>query len=44
MRQQRLEQDPDVLDPGSVQGCGPFTLGWPDDTLELQCYYPTSVL
>lgn len=40
-----LEQDPDVLDTWFSSGLWPFsTLGWPDDTMELQCYYPTSVL
>lgn len=40
-----LEQDPDVLDTWFSSGLWPFsTLGWPEDTLDLKCYYPTSVL
>ncbi|MCR4441036.1 MAG: valine--tRNA ligase [Peptococcaceae bacterium] len=43
--QSRLEQDPDVLDTWFSSGLWPFsTMGWPDQTLELECYYPTSVL
>src|SRR6185503_8810290 len=38
-------QDPDVLDTWFSSGLWPFsTLGWPDETLELRKYYPTSVL
>jgi len=41
----RLEQDPDVLDTWFSSGLWPFsTLGWPDETMDLECYYPTSVL
>jgi len=41
----RLEQDPDVLDTWFSSGLWPFsTLGWPEETMELKCYYPTSVL
>jgi len=41
----RLEQDPDVLDTWFSSGLWPFsTMGWPDQTTELECYYPTSVL
>lgn len=41
----RLEQDPDVLDTWFSSGLWPFsTLGWPQKTLDLDCYYPTSVL
>jgi valyl-tRNA synthetase len=40
-----LHQDPDVLDTWFSSGLWPFsTLGWPDETLELRKYYPTSVL
>ncbi|GBF34898.1 valyl-tRNA synthetase [Desulfocucumis palustris] len=40
-----LEQDPDVLDTWFSSGLWPFsTLGWPDKTVELAHYYPTSVL
>ncbi len=40
-----LRQDPDTLDTWFSSGLWPFsTLGWPDDTLELKTYYPTSVL
>ncbi len=41
----RLEQDPDVLDTWFSSGLWPFsTLGWPDDTPDLQRYYPTDVM
>ena len=41
----RLEQDPDVLDTWFSSALWPFsTLGWPDETVDLACYYPTSVL
>ncbi|MDA8434164.1 MAG: valine--tRNA ligase [Nitrospiraceae bacterium] len=40
-----LRQDDDVLDTWFSSALWPFsTLGWPDDTPELQKYYPTSVL
>ncbi|MFZ5597805.1 MAG: valine--tRNA ligase [Bacillota bacterium] len=40
-----LEQDPDVLDTWFSSALWPFsTLGWPEKTLELAYYYPTSVL
>ncbi|SMB92116.1 valyl-tRNA synthetase [Desulfonispora thiosulfatigenes DSM 11270] len=40
-----LEQDKDVLDTWFSSGLWPFsTLGWPQDTKDLQRYYPTSVL
>jgi valyl-tRNA synthetase len=40
-----LEQDPDVLDTWFSSGLWPFsTLGWPDNTEDLQHYYPTDVL
>ena len=40
-----LEQDPDVLDTWFSSGLWPFaTLGWPEQTADLDYYYPTSVL
>jgi valyl-tRNA synthetase len=42
---QNLRQDDDVLDTWFSSGLWPFsTLGWPDQTPDLQTYYPTSVL
>jgi valyl-tRNA synthetase len=39
------QQDSDVLDTWFSSGLWPFsTLGWPDDTLDLRTFYPTSVL
>ena len=41
----KLEQDPDVLDTWFSSGLWPFsTMGWPESTLDLQTYYPTSTL
>ncbi|WP_017715720.1 valine--tRNA ligase [Kamptonema formosum] len=41
----KLEQDPDVLDTWFSSGLWPFsTLGWPEQTPDLACYYPTSTL
>lgn len=41
----QLEQDPDVLDTWFSSALWPFeTLGWPDQTPELEHFYPTSVL
>jgi valyl-tRNA synthetase len=38
-------QDPDVLDTWFSSALWPFsTLGWPDDTAEIERFYPTSVL
>jgi valyl-tRNA synthetase len=38
-------QDPDVLDTWFSSALWPFsTLGWPDDTIDLRRFYPTSVL
>jgi len=38
-------RDPDVLDTWFSSGLWPFsTLGWPEQTLELRTYYPTSTL
>ncbi|WP_095590173.1 valine--tRNA ligase [Actibacterium ureilyticum] len=40
-----LERDPDVLDTWFSSGLWPIgTLGWPDETPELEKYFPTSVL
>jgi valyl-tRNA synthetase len=40
-----LVQDPDVLDTWFSSSLWPFsTLGWPDDTKDLEYYYPTSTL
>jgi valyl-tRNA synthetase len=40
-----LTRDPDVLDTWFSSALWPFsTLGWPDKTLELARFYPTSVL
>jgi valyl-tRNA synthetase len=39
------EQDPDVLDTWFSSGLWPFaTLGWPEETADLQAFYPTDVL
>lgn len=41
----KLEQDPDVLDTWFSSALWPFsTMGWPENTPELQHFYPTSVL
>eukprot|EP00898_Chlorokybus_atmophyticus_P007302 jgi/Chlat1/7573/Chrsp63S07062 len=40
-----LEQDPDVLDTWFSSGLFPFSVfGWPDNTPDLQAFYPTSLL
>ena len=40
-----LRRDPDVLDTWFSSALWPFsTLGWPEPTRELACYYPTDVL
>ncbi|MFN8593224.1 MAG: valine--tRNA ligase [Thermomicrobiales bacterium] len=40
-----VEQDPDVLDTWFSSGLWPFsTLGWPDETEDLERYYPSSVM
>jgi valyl-tRNA synthetase len=42
---QKLIQDEDVLDTWFSSALWPFsTLGWPDKTVDLQAFYPTSVL
>ncbi len=41
----KLEQDPDVLDTWFSSGLWPFsTLGWPEQTQDLDTYYPTATL
>ena len=41
----RIRQDEDVLDTWFSSGLWPFsTLGWPDETADLQYFYPTSVM
>jgi len=40
-----VEQDPDVLDTWFSSGLWPFsTMGWPEQTPELEAFYPTNVL
>jgi valyl-tRNA synthetase len=40
-----IVQDSDVLDTWFSSGLWPFsTLGWPDETLDLKTFYPTSLL
>ncbi|MEG3871594.1 valine--tRNA ligase [Microcoleus sp. Z1_B5] len=40
-----LARDPDVLDTWFSSGLWPFsTLGWPDETNDLEFYYPTTTL
>ncbi|MEM7049719.1 MAG: valine--tRNA ligase [Acidobacteriota bacterium] len=40
-----LEQDPDVLDTWFSSGLWPMsTLGWPEETADLETFYPTDVL
>ena len=40
-----LTQDPDVLDTWFSSGLWPFsTMGWPENTLDLQVYYPSSTM
>ena len=44
-RDVELMQDPDVLDTWFSSALWPFsTLGWPENTAELEKFYPTSVL
>jgi valyl-tRNA synthetase len=41
----QLQQDPDVLDTWFSSGLWPFsTMGWPDQTRDLEVYYPTTTL
>jgi valyl-tRNA synthetase len=40
-----IRQDPDILDTWFSSALWPFsTLGWPDDTADLQYFYPTTVM
>src|SRR5205823_1907075 len=40
-----LQQEPDIFDTWFSSGLWPFsTLGWPDQTPDLETYYPTSVM
>ena len=40
-----LAQDPDVLDTWFSSGLFPFsTMGWPDDTPDMQGFFPNSLL
>jgi valyl-tRNA synthetase len=40
-----IQQDPDVLDTWFSSGLWPFsTLGWPDQTPDLDYFYPTSIM
>ena len=40
-----LERDEDVLDTWFSSGLFPFSVfGWPDNTADLQAFYPTSIL
>jgi valyl-tRNA synthetase len=42
---EELMQDPDVLDTWFSSALWPFsTMGWPNETVDLQTFYPTSVL
>ncbi|NOZ23311.1 MAG: valine--tRNA ligase [Planctomycetes bacterium] len=44
-KSKNIRQDEDVLDTWFSSDLWPFsTLGWPEQTPELDCYYPTSVL
>lgn len=41
----KFEQDPDVLDTWFSSALWPFaTIGWPESTLEMKTFYPTSIL
>ncbi|MGD8554080.1 MAG: valine--tRNA ligase [Anaerolineales bacterium] len=41
----KIEQDPDVLDTWFSSGLWPFsTLGWPDQTPDLDYFYPTTMM
>ena len=44
-RSANIEQDPDVLDTWFSSALWPFsTMGWPDKTQDLECFFPTDVL
>lgn len=41
----KLDQDPDVLDTWFSSGLFPFSvMGWPENTPDLQAFYPTALL
>ena len=41
----QLKRDPDVLDTWFSSSLWPFaTLGWPQNTTDLESFYPTSIL
>ncbi|HBE16410.1 MAG TPA: valine--tRNA ligase [Cyanobacteria bacterium UBA11149] len=41
----KLKQDPDVFDTWFSSGLWPFsTMGWPNETIDLKTYYPTTTL
>ncbi len=41
----KIQQDPDVLDTWFSSGLWPFsTLGWPNDTPDMQYFYPTTMM
>lgn len=41
----KIVQDPDVLDTWFSSGLWPFsTMGWPEETVDLKTYYPTTTL
>ncbi|MCP2731852.1 valine--tRNA ligase [Limnofasciculus baicalensis] len=41
----KIKQDPDVFDTWFSSGLWPFsTMGWPDETVDLKTYYPTTTL
>lgn len=41
----KIERDPDVLDTWFSAGLWPFsTMGWPEETIDLKTYYPTTTL
>ncbi|MBU1625995.1 valine--tRNA ligase, partial [bacterium] len=42
---EKIKQDEDILDTWFSSALWPFsTMGWPDETLDLKTYYPTSIL
>lgn len=44
-KSEKIDQDPDVLDTWFSSGLWPFsTLGWPDETPDLDYFYPTTLM
>uniref|UniRef100_A0A0C9S2L0 Valine--tRNA ligase, mitochondrial n=1 Tax=Wollemia nobilis TaxID=56998 RepID=A0A0C9S2L0_9CONI len=44
-RKYHIEQDPDVLDTWFSSGLFPFSvMGWPEDTVDMKTFYPTTLL